>query len=147
MFLHDYNTTISQRIYLGHSSNDTFLKGRLIPNVTDNYIQDMNKIIHTYPGYKLYILGNYSYVIKLALDIPINKYDLINHGNMGYRGSERYIQEIDEDCQEQQCLFIVHDDELRSKAYNQTSMQILEYVTNNYYKIYATSIFGVYITQ
>lgn len=147
LFLHDYNTTVSQKIYLGYSSSDTFLKGKLIPNVTESYIQDMDKMIHTFPDYKLYVLGNYSYVIKLALDIPINKYDLINHGNMGYHGSERYIQEIDEDCQEQRCLFIVHDDELRSKAYNQTSMQILEYVTKNYYKIYATSIFGVYITQ
>ena len=44
-----------------------------------------------------YIEINTQSSIKLNLDIPINKYDIINNGNMGYNGSKNYIKEIDEE--------------------------------------------------
>ncbi|MCI6265686.1 MAG: hypothetical protein MR598_02430 [Erysipelotrichaceae bacterium] len=146
LFMNDYVTSIKPRIYLDHNTSNTFLEGRLTPIITENYISTMKELIQRYPDHKLYILGNYSYLVKLYLDIPINKYDLINDGNMGYHGSQKYIQEIKKDCQNQSCLFIVNDMELTKKSYNQTNAEILEYVTKNYNKIYSSSVFGGYIT-
>lgn len=146
LFISNYTTTIHNRIYLEYSKEDTFLKGKLVPSITDDYIKEIAKIINEDKNKEkeLYILGSNSYVIKLFLDIPINKFDLINEGNMGYNGSEKYIKEIKKNCQEEECLFIINNNELDKKTYNQTNSDILKYVNKNYNKIYATSIYGVY---
>ena len=107
----------------------------------------MDTQIKKYKDHKLYIFGNYAYVIKLALDIPINKYDLINNGNMGYNGAERYIKEIEETCQKEKCLFIVKESELTRRGFNQTNNDILRYVVDNYKKVYSSNVFGLYKTK
>ena len=121
------------------------------PNITSTepkeQIAQMNNYIQQYPDHKLYILGNYSYLIKLSLDIPINKYDLINNGNMGYEGSAKYIKEIDQACSIEKCLFIINSAELNAQEYNQTNTDILLFVTKKYQQIYTSDaqIFEVYI--
>jgi len=65
---------------------------------------------------------------------------------MGYNGAIKYIDEMDSYCSVNDCLFIVNDSELKKTDYNQTNQAILLYVTNNYEKIYASSVFGVYIS-
>jgi len=139
--------TIKDRIYYEHYSGKTFLEGRLCPQITEGYIEDMESYINKYSDYKLYIFGGYSYLVKLSLDIPINKFDLINNGNMGYNGASRYLQEIKETCAVDKCLFIINDSDLKTQLYNQTNKEILKYVVNNNTKIYASSVFGVYINQ
>lgn len=131
--------------YFEHYSEDTFLKGRVVPKVTKDYIHKMDEFIELYPDSELYIFGAYGYLIKLSLDIPINKFDLINNGNMGYHGEIKYIDEIDSKCLKEKCLFIVNESELNCDFYNQTSTEILSYVINNYTKIYSSSVFGVYV--
>ena len=150
---HDiFLSVINSKKKMTYKNVNKIIMEDIIPEGYENFADDL-KLMHELAQILRKEKINRGYIdfdldeAKIIQDENCGYFDLINHGNMGYHGSERYIQEIDEDCQEQQCLFIVHDDELRSKAYNQTSMQILEYVTNNYYKIYATSIFGVYITQ
>ena len=107
----------------------------------------MDDFIKKYPEHKLYVFGNYAYIVKLSLDIPVTKFDLINNGNMGYNVASKYIEEIDKTCFKKECLFIVNDSELNSQLYNQTNKNILMFVKNNYTKIYSSSVFGVYITQ
>ena len=141
----DYSSTLRGRSYLEPYPGSGFLEGRLVPIITKDYLHSMGEYIQKYPEHRLYILGNYGYLVKLALDIPITKYDLINDGNMGYHGSQKYIEEIKETCREEQCLFIVNDNEHNKKGYGQTNYQILEYVSKNYQKIYASSTFGIYI--
>ena len=125
---------------------DTFLKGRKVLNVTDDYIDKIEEIIDKYPDYRLYILNGSSYLVKLNLNIPINKYDLINNGNMGYKGSIKYINEIDKYCKNNKCLFIINDNDLDDKTI-QTNKDILMYVVKNNNKIYSSTIFNAYINE
>lgn len=137
---------IRDRKYYEYYPNDTFLKGRLITNITKNYIETIDSYIETYSDYKIYILTGHSYLIKLSLDIPINKFDLINNGNMGYNGANKYLEEIKEDCSKEKCLFIINDNELKNEeSYNQTNKDILKYVVSNNMKIYTSNIFLIYI--
>ena len=45
--------------------------------------------------------------MKLNLDIPIDCYDNINQGNMGYRGEEVYINNIRKNCQGTVFFFLI----------------------------------------
>ena len=139
--------TIRDAEYFEHYPEQTFLEGRLVPIITKHYLKEMDDFIKKYPEHKLYVFGNYAYIVKLSLDIPVTKFDLINNGNMGYNGASKYIEEIDKTCFKKECLFIVNDSELNSQLYNQTNKNILMFVKNNYTKIYSSSVFGVYITQ
>lgn len=145
MLISNYTTTLQTKIYLDYDRSGTFLDGKLVPSITDDYINEISKFIEKYPERKLYLLGSNSYLIKLFLDIPITKYDLINEGNMGYKGGEKYLEEIKSTCQKEKCLFILNNKEIKKLSYNQTASYILMYVDNNYNKIYSSSIFGVYI--
>lgn len=144
LFIGNYTTTIQTRHLLGYSQSDGFLEKKLVPAVTDTYIEKMREFIERYPEDQLYVLGNYAYIVKLYLDLPITKYDLINNGNMGYQGADRYIEEINQTCQNQACLFIVKESEINQKDYNQTNTKILKNVVKNYKKIYSSSTFCVY---
>ena len=144
-------TTNIMYMFLGNNyyelyKEDTFLKGRKVLNVTDDYIDKIEEIIDKYPDYRLYILNGNSYLVKLNLNIPINKYDLINNGNMGYKGSIKYINEIDKYCKNNKCLFIINDNDLDDKTI-QTNKDILMYVVKNNNKIYSSTIFSAYINE
>lgn len=140
----NYTTTITVKDYLANYPEDNFLKGRLVPKITNDYLKSMEEHVAASEAEEVYVLGIYSYLVKLALDRPITKYDLINNGNMGYKGHEKYIEEIASTCQNKTCLFIVNDSELNPKYHNQTNIEILEYVTANYNKTYSSSVFGIY---
>ena len=43
---------------------------------------------------KLYIISKSAYTFKLEGNIPINKYDLLNNGNLGSGGHQKIIKEI-----------------------------------------------------
>lgn len=145
LLISSYTTTIRNKDYLAYSQSETFLKGRLVSGITDVYINEISKTIEKYPDHKLYILGSNSYLIKLFIDIPINKYDLINEGNMGYKGSQKYIKEIKNICRKEKCLFIININELNKNTFNQTNTKILNFVDKEYSKIYINNAFGVYI--
>ena len=145
LFIGSYTTTFRNRHLLEHSNENNFAYKKLMPIINNQYISQMEEYINMYPNHKLYILGNYSYLVKLSLDIPINKYDLINNGNMGYKGADKYIKEIKNTCKKEKCLFIVNDGELRKEDFMQTNIKILEYVTSTYTKEYASYVFGVYV--
>ena len=72
----------------------------------------------------------------------LNKYDLINNGNMGYDGVSRYIEEIDEYCSENKCLFILEN--RGEESTNQTNVDILKYVEDNYMQNIGGSIYKIY---
>ena len=77
-------------------------------------------------------------LIKLNNDMIINKYDIINNGNMGYNGQEKYIKEIDTKCKQEKCVFVICDEEITTKKRIQTNREILKYVKNNYYQRYSS---------
>lgn len=137
--------TVRDFKYYEHYPRDSYLSGRFVPEITDSFVDDVANHIDKYGNRELYLFGNFSYLIKLELDIPINKYDLINNGNMGYKGAYKYIEEIDKTCSKKKCLFIVNDAELSTKLYTQTNRDILLYVMKNYTKEYSSSVYGVYV--
>lgn len=124
---------------------NNFMSGRVVSNNMDNTIFNVDNILDKYARYKIYIFGRFSYTFKLNLDIPITKYDIINDGNMGYNGENKYIEEIDNYCNKNKCLFIINDDEEDISATIQTNLKILNYVKTNYNMGYKSNVFSVYI--
>lgn len=138
--------TIRDSQYFEHyPKKESFMYGRMSSKVNKEYSEKIKKIIKNYPNYEIYMFGNYSYIAKLELNIPINKFDLINNGNMGYNGSNKYIKEIKKKCSHKKCLFIIDDNELTRKDYTQVNKDILNYVVKNTTKIYSSNIIGAYI--
>lgn len=124
---------------------DNFMKDRVTQNLTDNYINSAKEYIDKYDDYTPFIFGRISYLMKLNINIPVTKYDIINDGNMGYNGANKYIEEIDNYCKDNKCVFIINDNEEDLSKTVQTNIKILNYVKNNYNSIYKSNIFSVYI--
>ena len=133
--------------FLSHYKENTFMKGRLTYTATSNYISNIESYLKEYSEYKPYLLGNFSYLVKLNLNIPITKYDIINNGNMGYHGYKQYIKEINKDCKKQKCIFMINDQEADGTLKNQCNRELLQYIQKKYNKKYSSSIFSIYITN
>ena len=114
--------------------------GSALQNVLfyDNIIKSLKKYIIAFDdGYDnvfIYSISrtDFAYVCKLDLGYPIGKFDLINKGNMGYDGENRYISELKKKCDVESCLFVVDNDNI---IFEQASQKIYNYVINNYRKI------------
>ena len=132
-------------IVLNNFNKDNFMEGRTVYSTTNSYIDNALLYIEQYEDYTPYIFGSFAYLMKLNYEIPINKYDIINNGNMGYNGAKIYIEEIDNYCKENKCMFIMNDFEESVSITIQTNMDILKYVQNNYRKVYGSNILSVYI--
>ena len=91
-----------------------------------------------------YIFSNSAYLIKLEGDFPINKYDLINNGNMGYQGTIRYRQEIDDVCLNQVCTFLLSTTDVENEITTQTSKDLVNYVIDNYHEQTKIGGFTIY---
>ena len=94
---------------------------------------------------RLYIFSCYAYLIRLNNGEVPNKYDLINNGNMGYNGEEKYIKEIDSYCSQNKCMFVLVSEDLVHQ--NQTSKKILDYVQRNYDNVTNFEAFSIYTNE
>ena len=130
--------------YLENYESDNFMKGRITYSITDSVVLGTKKFIEQYNEHTIYIFGRFSYLLKLNHGLPITKYDIINNGNMGYKGEEKYLEEIDKHCEENKCMFIINDFEDSISVTVQTNMEILKYVQKNYYAKYNSNTFSVY---
>ena len=119
-----------------------FMDGRLVANSTYSLIQAIDR--KDFFEKRVFVLGNFSYLVKLNLDIPIDCYDNINQGNMGYRGEEVYIDNIRKTCQERDCIFLFNNSESYDKNKSQTSKKILNYIKNNYQSVYSSIEMNMY---
>lgn len=126
-------------------NGDNYLYLRNIDNISyvnlDEYASSVQKYLDEYEK-SFFILGN-SYMVKLYMDLEINKYDLLLDGNMGYNGDERYILEIDRICDIKSCIFFVEDIDFDNE-YCQVSKVIYDYVINNYTLVDRNEYFDVY---
>lgn len=140
----NYIISFGERTFLEHYNVDNFMKGRLTYRITSDYVFRVKNTIDRYEGYRPYILGNFSYLIKLNNDMPMTKYDIINNGNMGYHGKDKYIKEIDDYCKKEKCIFIIMDEEIVTEKNIQTNREILKYVKSNYHQKYSSNVFSAY---
>ncbi len=123
-----------------HMDNDYFYLRRIVFDFSEP-----EEVYYKYlkvSTYQFFFFSN-SYVYKLYLNIPITKYDLLNNGNMGYKGEEKYIKEIRDMCSgDKGCIFFV-DEEMYNYD-TQFSKEIFDYVINNYSKVEEYNLFSVY---
>lgn len=132
---------------LTYYGKDNFMKGRVVGMFMESAIDDTAEFIEKYDDYDVYYFGFLAYLTKLNLDMPINKYDLINNGNMGYKGKDRYIAEVDSNCKKNKCLIFINDYIGENSDTLQVNKDILEYVKNNYTSIRGSNIYNVYINR
>ena len=93
----------------------------------------------------VYNFTSLSYITKLLADVPINKYDLINYGNMGYNGEAKILEEIKKTCAKETCFFLINQQELYERDDRmQTSYKILNYVDTNYELKRSIYIYNIY---
>ena len=130
--------------YLDYYPSHTFMEGRRSYRAISSYVDGISQSLKQYEGDQVYVLGSFSYLVKLNLDLPLTKYDIINQGNMGYGGYQEYIREIDKDCKSNACVFVLNDNEALGKIDNQVDTRILRYVQDNYFKEYSSSTYSIY---
>ncbi len=137
-------STFNQFVF--ETNNKTFLYGRIIEIYVDDGISSIEEYISSNSSLydndynNLYIFVDVAYLIKLDMDIQINRYDLINNGNMGYKGEFKIINELEDRCTTNKCVFVLS----RTVVDNQLNEDILNYVKNNYNKIDSVNIFDIY---
>ena len=89
---------------------------------------------------KVFILFQFAYLFRLEMGEKPDKYDLINKGNMGYKGDLKYIKEIDDYCHSNKCVFLVPN----KKSEYQTDFTIINHVKKKYNKVGEVEVFEVY---
>lgn len=127
-----------------YKDNNSFINYKRVPNYLDQYFGFIEEYTFKYKDYRLFLLDSRAYVGKLEFNMKINKYDLINDGNMGYNGSYKYVKEIDDYCSDHKCLFIVNKEEVFNDI-NQTNKYIVSYIIKNYIEIAGSNIDSVYV--
>ena len=127
-----------------YRNKNSFMYYKKIPNYLENYFVDINNIYRSYDDYKIFVFDERAYLIKMELNKKINKYDLINNGNMGYNGYKKYIIEIDNYCKKNKCLFILKNKK-DGDVNNQINNKILFYVRKNYRCLISSNLYNIYL--
>ena len=136
-------SNVSSSYYHLYPKRNSFLYGRSINGIYDKQIDELYSYLDkNKDDNRLYIFSCYAYLIRLNNGEIPDKYDLINNGNMGYKGEEKYIKEIDNYCSQNKCMFVLISEDLAGK--NQTSKKLLDYVQRNYDNVTNFEAFGIY---
>lgn len=148
----EYELSITKYIYLTILTYSTLFLSIFFINIKENYeiniykeknlyygrniSENINNYLNNYQialkyaqelGYDhLFVFSNHTYFLKLSQNQKLNKFDLINNGNMGYNSSKGYIKEIEKICQNKKCLFIV-ETYPEGKNLGQTNIELLNY--------------------
>lgn len=123
-----YNMVINTYKY--PNSTNTF-KYRKINKEVETSINTVTKYLESTTN-KAFIIDPYAYLIKLNAGIKIDKYDLLNNGNLGKSGANKIITEIDDYCNHNKCNFILYKPYVEDTSYAQHNKEIVKYVIDNY---------------
>lgn len=129
-------TIFSYNIYLctnnnySYPNNTKIYKYKKINNNTVNSINIVKEYIENNEE-RTFIIDMCAYLIKLETSIPIDKYDLLNDGNLGRNGETKIIKEIDETCQKEKCTFLLNENEIDNRI-SQYNQEILKYINKSY---------------
>lgn len=123
-----YNITKPDFSFPNDSKTYTYRK---MPTRVINSTISLAEYVNTVED-ELYIISKNSYMIKVEANVKINKYDLLNSGNIGKGGEQRIIDEIEENCNNKKCTFLL---DLQG-AYGSSSIpyakEIITYIVMNY---------------
>ena len=114
----------------------------------DEYMSDIEALkeyLHDDYNNTYFILMN-SYLYKLALDIPINEFDLPLKGNLGYNGEEELNKKIEKI--KDGSLIIINNayyERTDDGSKNQSSKKIYDFITENYGSIGQLHKFKIYV--
>ena len=115
-----------------YTTIDSFIKYRRTNPGFDSYFSNItNYVKQKEQEYHVYLLMSNAYLIRLELLEFPNHYDLINRGNLG-TNQEKYLNQIQKNCQNQKCLFILDHDYFRKKQRLQNDPIFKDYIVNNY---------------
>ena len=126
-----------------YSDMNSYLYGRNIPVYVEldeitNYVKDNSNVYD-----HIYFFSKNAFYVKLNAKYPLDKFDMICNGNMGYNGSIKYIKEIDEYCNNSSCMFILYRYEFENKI-TQTNRKIINHVIDDYEFLEEVSWFDIY---
>ena len=140
-------TIVNNKNNLYVETEQRLLYGRVLGSHLKTYVDDYEKALKLAESLEydnLFVIASNSYFLKLSQEQTINKFDLINNGNMGYRGSSGYIDDLNSICDNSKCVFILE----KYNTYDgldQLNVDILKYPIENYRLKYITTIFGIYV--
>lgn len=127
-----YNIYLCTNNNYSYPNNTKIYKYKKINNDIVNSINVIKEYIENNEG-RIFIIDMYAYLLKLETSIPIDKFDLLNDGNLGKNGETKIIKEIDEICQKEKCTFLLNENEIDNRI-SQYNQEILKYVNNSYQK-------------
>lgn len=87
---------------------------------------------------KIYFMNVNAYIYKLEYNIPINEFDFLLRGNMGYKGEEKFLEKIKKLPDDSLFLFN------HGVVGTQDPTMIYDYILNNYKQVYSFGTFEVY---
>lgn len=71
-----------------------------------NYLEKKD---YDYVSASYYFTDLYGYAFKLYYDVPVNQYDFMISGNLGFFTKEKRFKEIEDNCKENKCIFFIED--------------------------------------
>ena len=128
-----YNIIIYQGDNYDYPNNTYAFRYRKINNDVATSINIVTKYLNSITN-KVFIIDPYAYLIKLNAGIKIDKYDLLNNGNLGKNGEKRIIKEITDYCNYNDCIFLVYESAIGNKKYSQYNDEISKYIIDKYNK-------------
>lgn len=129
-----------------YSDKDSYLYGRSIPLYIESEVNRIsNYIIQERENYDyIYFFSANAYYVKMNVEYPLSKFDMICNGNMGYNGANKYIKEVNDYCIDHSCMFILYRYEFRENNISQTNRKLVNYVKNKYLKVDDLGGFDIY---
>jgi len=133
---HEINIYTEKNLYYGRNMTQD------IKNYLNNYKTSLERAKELEYD-NLFVFSGHTYFLKMSQNQTLNKFDLINNGNMGYKSYKGYIEEIEDICKNKRCVFIIEMYENYSYL-GQTNKQIVEYPKENAMLKYQIGQFQIY---
>ena len=127
---------------IDYPNKTNFYSCRKLDKNTTEYIKLLSKYVSENKD-NIFIISGNAYLLKLEANISINKYDLLNEGNLGKNGDIKIINEIKDFCNNNKCLFLISENEINNSL-SQINKNIVNYVKNTYKETDKISIYTIY---
>ena len=127
-----YHINIYSKENFSYPNNSNVCKYNRISNAAIANIKDISNYLKYNSNEKIFVIDMSAYLIKLEANLPIDKYDLLNDGNLGKDGQYKIINDFKNICQKEKCTFLLRKEELTNKELSQYNQEIYEYIIDNY---------------